>query len=204
MNRTDPRVIKTLHRIDESLLENLNHYDFPKITVEMLCNEAKINRSTFYKYYKDKYDLLNDYLNRTLKEFSEATEKTGFILATPYTIDSKEYLENFRNMIVYIYEHRHIYKTLWKSTLCRPVYQEMENCICNNILLTVQENLDDTIQITPYHELYSRLFASNLMTLVKWWLKNEPAITLSDVESVMKGNMKSSLFALVKSQENQE
>ena len=67
MNRTDPRVIKTLHRIDESLLENLNHYDFPKITVEMLCNEAKINRSTFYKYYKDKYDLLNDYLNRPFR-----------------------------------------------------------------------------------------------------------------------------------------
>ena len=200
MNRMDPRVIKTLHRIDESLLENLNHHDFPKITVEMLCNEAKINRSTFYKYYKDKYDLLDNYLDRILSEFSEATEKTGFILATPYTIDSKEYMKNFRNMIGYIYDHRHTYKILWKSTLCRSVYQEMENSICRNILSTVQENLDGGIQITPYHELYSRLFASNLMTLVKWWLKNEPAITLSDVESVMEGNMKNSLFTSIMDQ----
>ncbi|WP_431091281.1 TetR/AcrR family transcriptional regulator [Paenibacillus sp. 8b26] len=30
---------------------------FTKITVTDIINEAKINRSTFYKYYKDKYDL---------------------------------------------------------------------------------------------------------------------------------------------------
>ena len=31
--------------------------DFSKITVQNLLNEALINRSTFYKHYKDKYDV---------------------------------------------------------------------------------------------------------------------------------------------------
>ena len=53
MNKTDPRVIKTLQHIDDSLLENLSRYNFRKITVEMLCRGAKINRSTFYKYSND-------------------------------------------------------------------------------------------------------------------------------------------------------
>ena len=44
MNKTNPRVIKTLHRIDEALLDNLKNHDFRKITVYTLCRSARINR----------------------------------------------------------------------------------------------------------------------------------------------------------------
>ena len=86
MSKTDPRIIKTLRHIDEALLECLKENEFRKITVDMLCRKALINRSTFYKYYADKYELLNNYLDRVLSEFSEAMATTDFILATPHTI----------------------------------------------------------------------------------------------------------------------
>lgn len=195
MNLEDPRVIKTLQHIDEALLENLDKYEFRKITVDMLCRVAMINRSTFYKYYRDKFELLDSFLNRTLEEFSTATVTTGYILASPYTISSADYIKNFRRTINYIHDHRTVYMILWKATIGRRIYQEMEDIICRNILNTIQGDPPGTREITPYHDLYARIFASNLMTLVRWWLTNEPAITEKDVESVMEGNMKNGLFA---------
>ncbi|MBP3872416.1 MAG: TetR/AcrR family transcriptional regulator [Lachnospiraceae bacterium] len=195
MSRTDPRVIKTLRNIDNALLDNLDSHEFRKITVDMLCRTAMINRSTFYKYYTDKYELLDSFLNRVLNEFSQATATTDFILASPHTITNQEYVDNFRNTIDYIYEHRQIYRVLWRSSIDRPIYQEMEDIICRNILNTIREDPSGPRQTTPYHDLYAKLFSSNLMTLVRWWLSNESLIKRSDVETIMYDNMKNGLFS---------
>ncbi|MBQ4176322.1 MAG: TetR/AcrR family transcriptional regulator [Lachnospiraceae bacterium] len=198
MSKTDPRIIKTLRHIDEALLECLKEHEFRKITVDMLCRKALINRSTFYKYYADKYELLNNYLDRVLSEFSRAMATTDFILATPNTIANQRYIDNFRRSIDHIYDHRGIYKVLWQASIDRPIYQEMEDIIRRNILGTISSNPAGDQQITPYHVLYAELFASNLMTLVRWWLANETSVTRADVETLMTSNMKNGLFSTFK------
>ena len=198
MSKTDPRIIKTLRHIDEALLECLKENEFRKITVDMLCRKALINRSTFYKYYADKYELLNNYLDRVLSEFSRAMATTDFILATPNTIANQRYIDNFRRSIDHIYDHRGIYKVLWQASIDRPIYQEMEDTIRRNILGTISSNPAGDQQITPYHVLYAELFASNLMTLVRWWLANETSVTRADVETLMTSNMKNGLFTTFK------
>ena len=139
MSKTDPRIIKTLRHIDEALLECLKENEFRKITVDMLCRKALINRSTFYKYYADKYELLNNYLDRVLSEFSEAMATTDFILATPHTIANQRYIDNFRRSIDHIHDHRDIYRVLWQASIDRRIYQEMEDIIRRNILDHPQE-----------------------------------------------------------------
>jgi AcrR family transcriptional regulator len=198
MSRTDPRVIKPLRNIDNALLDNLDSHEFRKITVDMLCRTAMINRSTFYKYYTDKYELLDSFLNRVLNEFSQATATTDFILASPHTITNQEYVDNFRNTIDYIYEHRQIYRVLWRSSIDRPIYQEMEDIIRRNILGTIRRNSAKDQPITPYHDLYAELFASNLMTLVRWWLANDTTVSREEVEALMNSNMKNGLFSTFK------
>ncbi len=198
MNKTDPRIIKTLQHIDNALLENLKEHEFRKITVDMICRSALINRSTFYKYYADKYELLDNYLSRVLNGFRKTTATTDFILASPYTIDDKIYIDNFRKTIDDIYKNREVYKILWNASIDRAVYEEMEDIISENILRTVREDSSSAEKITPYHELYASLFASNLMTLVRWWLSNENTVTRKDVETLMNGNMKNGLFSTFK------
>jgi len=198
MSKTDPRIIKTLRHIDEALLECLKEYEFRKITVDMLCRKALINRSTFYKYYTDKYELLNRYLDRILNEFREAMVTTDFILATPNTIADQRYIDNFRKSIDYIYDHRQIYRILWDASIDRPIYQEMKDIIRLNILGTIQNNPSGDHEVTPYHDLYAELFASNLMTLVRWWLANESSVSRADIEALMNSNMKNGLFSTFK------
>ncbi|MGN1094572.1 MAG: TetR/AcrR family transcriptional regulator [Candidatus Neoclostridium sp.] len=60
MNKTDARILKTRRDLRAALVKLLQEKDFDKITVSDVCAEAMVNRMTFYKHYKDKYDLLNE------------------------------------------------------------------------------------------------------------------------------------------------
>ena len=90
MAKEDLRVIKTLESIDMALLESLKKTPFNKITVGMLCTKARINRTTFYKHYRDKFDLLDDYIARTMEEFRRENDVV-FVDADPDTINEDKY-----------------------------------------------------------------------------------------------------------------
>ena len=53
----DLRAQKTQKSIAEAFYRLRAHKPLEKITVRELCREAPVNRSTFYAYYKDVYDL---------------------------------------------------------------------------------------------------------------------------------------------------
>ncbi len=65
--KEDLRVIKTRKALHEAILRLITKNDINKITIKEICDEALVNRMTFYKYYEDKYHLLNDVLQSCLK-----------------------------------------------------------------------------------------------------------------------------------------
>ena len=54
----DVRVKLTNLMIREAFFSILKQKPLSKVTVKEICTAAGVNRSTFYKYYKDTYDLL--------------------------------------------------------------------------------------------------------------------------------------------------
>lgn len=59
MNKiTDIRVTKTNIAIRKAFIEIMEEEGFSKLNVKKIIDRAKINRSTFYAHYMDKYDLL--------------------------------------------------------------------------------------------------------------------------------------------------
>lgn len=54
----DKRILKTKKKLTNTLLDLLKTKKIKDITVLELCKEANINRTTFYKYYKDIDDLV--------------------------------------------------------------------------------------------------------------------------------------------------
>lgn len=56
--KTDRRVKYTKMVIEDSFIELLKTNPINKITVKAVCALADVNRSTFYKHYKDVYDVL--------------------------------------------------------------------------------------------------------------------------------------------------
>lgn len=193
MNRVDPRIIRTKNQIDRALLTALSRCSFQKITVDMICEEAMINRSTFYKYYRDKYDLLENYLSRILEEFKNRT-LVGFILASPDDVGDSAYKDSFEQFARFLYQNRHTYLILWNAVMERRIYEEM--------ILMIKDKIVDLLYATYpalksrdlYTGLYAYMFASDAMTLIRWWFTNEGSVTLQDVMRIMTKNMAEGTF----------
>lgn len=198
MNQKDPRVVRTLAQISNAVLANLERYPFRDITLIMICQEAKINKTTFYKHYRDKYDCLNQYLDAQMASFRRQLN-AAFLMASPDTIDSPVYQEIFARLLRYIYAHRREYLVLWNAKIDRQIYDEMGDSIYNTLMQQIQISHAFDAQPRIHLELYARLFASHTMSLLHWWFSHQDEVTMDDVLRLMTDNMKDGFFKAFKS-----
>jgi AcrR family transcriptional regulator len=55
-------------RLKDAVIRLLNQKHFERITVTEICREARISRVTFYTWYDDKYELLDNYFKDMLND----------------------------------------------------------------------------------------------------------------------------------------
>lgn len=80
--KEDRRITMTKRMLKDALIEILQEKDIYHVSVRELCDKADVNRTTFYKYYGNQFELLTDmerdmldYLAQTVKKNEEDTEK---------------------------------------------------------------------------------------------------------------------------------
>jgi AcrR family transcriptional regulator len=78
-DRDDRRVRYTKMVLKESLIGLLKQKTIDKITVTELCETADLNRSTFYAYFSDPFDLLHQIERELLHDLSIYIGDTKFI-----------------------------------------------------------------------------------------------------------------------------
>ena len=155
------------------------------------CENAEADRSgsTFYKYYTSKYNLMERYLDRTLERFRQQVD-VAFVNAAPETIQDLVYQKNFEAALHHLCAHKAEYTLLWSIPLDKNVFGRMVDAVHDAIL----EKLPDPYRSNPYADLYARLFASDMMTLVRWWFQHEDSVTARNVQDLMRRNMKQGMF----------
>ena len=67
----DLRVQKTIDAIQKAFEEMICEMDYDKITVKELCERARINKKTFYRYYNVLDDLLAELQGIMTQEYLE-------------------------------------------------------------------------------------------------------------------------------------
>lgn len=67
MKKENQRIKLTKKMLKDSLISMLEKESIHKISIRELCEHAEINRSTFYKYYGNQYELLEDMENELLQ-----------------------------------------------------------------------------------------------------------------------------------------
>ncbi len=123
----DLRVIKTKKSIEESLLELMSTKSFESIKVSEICEKALINRSTFYTYYQDKYDLLMNIINEiknNLNINNKIKDKNYYLEVISKILD---HIENKKNLYSKILEHNQ------NSFIIDILYNVLDNNINNTI-----------------------------------------------------------------------
>ncbi len=68
--KMDRRIQRTYEQLTNVLPKLLLCKDWGQITVQELCDEAMIRRTTFYQHFQDKHDFMRWRMRERLKEFS--------------------------------------------------------------------------------------------------------------------------------------
>lgn len=78
----DMRIQKTYIALTNALIEMMEETSFEDIRVKDLCERAMIRKSTFYKHFADKYELLTFVVNETMRQtdikFAKKPEESSF------------------------------------------------------------------------------------------------------------------------------
>lgn len=99
--------------LKEALLKLMQKEDIRRITVAELCETAQINRTTFYKYYENTYDLLEetekDFFDELKKSFDEGnlSEKDMLTGTIAYIDRNRDKMKILLNALSYdsFYDH---------------------------------------------------------------------------------------------------
>ena len=67
----DLRVAKTMKKLRNALFHLLSSRTLDEISVKMLCQEASVNRSTFYAYFQSISELLDYFDEQYIKKFCQ-------------------------------------------------------------------------------------------------------------------------------------
>lgn len=90
----------TKNAIRESFLKLLAQRSFDKITVKSIVEDCGLTRNTFYYYYEDTYDILDDILSQEITRYSEMMASgtpVGHILD-----EFCDYAENNQNLVNHV------------------------------------------------------------------------------------------------------
>lgn len=118
----------TKKAIIRTFLELLNEHSLDKITVKDIVESCGINRNTFYYYYKDIYDLIEDIfrieiqsVRDNMEEGSSFYEELRFgvnlilenksAFAHLYYSKSREFIEKYLNDVAGVFLQKYVEKT---------------------------------------------------------------------------------------------
>ena len=122
--KTDLRVVKTLDAIRTHFEQLVCECGYDKLTVARLCESARINKKTFYRYY----DSLDDLLAQVQHEFAnEYVELTGHLKIPG---DAGEITRRF---ILYSCETG-AKSPFYEAVTCSTAFNDIRNSMIDSVL----------------------------------------------------------------------
>lgn len=163
----DLRVRRTQKLLWEALIALLEHQDFEAISVKDICDRAMIHRTTFYKHYEDKYDLL-------LKGMSEIY--AALVAGSGYSIDlmsAEEAPPIFIEFFTHVEKNRHFYHAM----LCGDGVSKVQSLLRTHLVELCESQLHKAARrhatpIVPI-PLLAQFCAGTLISTTTWWLEND-------------------------------
>ncbi len=156
-DKENQRVRLTKQLLKASLMELMKEKTIGKIHVKEICENAEINRSTFYVYYPDPYALLDEIQNELVAHVREHLDK----------IDSASGNENYLEALMeYIRDHADIFRTL----LCRQENILFQSSFVEASLSNLRKSVPLKESETVNEYIYAYLI-TGCLSMVKRWIE---------------------------------
>ena len=128
MNNNDRRVKRTKKALYEALLTLLDQKSINEITVTELTNLADVNRATFYFYYTDLIDMLQQIQNEAYEEFTAVIQK-----ATIEVSSIEGFTEYAERVFTYCKENEHLIRFIVNNDINNRLYSYIRQLMLTNI-----------------------------------------------------------------------
>ena len=123
--KMDIRVIKTKKAIHEGVLQLLSEKPIDDISITELAQVAQINRKTFYNYYQNPYQVLDELENDLVEEFVNAVNASDW--DEWYNGHEFDFHKIFSCITRSVQENRETYRYLLKIGKTSDIMIKIEN-----------------------------------------------------------------------------
>ncbi len=174
--KTDARVRYTRKVITDSFVKLLLTKPIKRITVTEICEEAEINRATFYKHYKDPYDLYDQLQEQIFLEYKEMIDS--------FLVEGVE--DSFRQMLSVMKIVNERYGTIF--------HQQGEDTLMHRLSQYSFEHFSKTIIQANSHTLTEEegnlcycYVSGGTASVIDYWMSNGAKQSIDEIVQVIMG-----------------
>lgn len=183
--KTDRRVRKTKKLLLHALTTLMSQKKINKITVKELTDLADVNRGTFYLYYKDIFDMVDQVETDLFESFSKAFYE--------YSTTTKSYqgmLSFFTFVFEFIEENTEICRILLGPDGDYHFIEKFKNTIKQH-----QPSIDDTISVSKLH-YYRPYVISGSIGIIQQWIDDGMKVPAKEMAVFLLGVVTTGLDSL--------
>lgn len=179
-NQKDSRVIKTRKALSDAMLFCLKEKRFEDISVQYICQCAKVNRATFYTHFADKYNLFAYTAREVYQKFPSYRN-----LGAENINQRKVCLRLVEDLVNFFVEQEEIIRSMQDSDLTVLMF----NIIATEIQKDLEELLGKEIQaVTDFSpELVISFQIRGTLGTCMWWLSTGMPISKEDLIRQLRG-----------------
>ncbi len=126
LNNTDRRVKRTKKVLRDALISLLEKKPINEISVTELTSLADVNRATFYFYYTDLLDMLQQIQNESYLAFKEIISESN-----PSITTIEDFTDYAERLLTYCKEQESLVKFIIKNDT--NIYKQIQSLMFNNI-----------------------------------------------------------------------
>lgn len=193
----DLRVQKTRENIQQQFLKLLKEYPFQDITVKQLILECRINRSTFYRNYEDKYDLIQQITQEMLDKFSRSLRPEFVTLPE---LDEHRLRPYFSPMLDFFQEARPALLVLTARQLPIDILGDMHRTFSSRLLEQLEKHYclkGINFSAAAY---FSRIISSNILTAIQWMHEESPGMSREEMLRLISTTVTMGIFSSMEQQ----
>ncbi len=158
--KTDRRVKYTKMVIKQSFIKLLKQKTISKISIKEICEDADINRATFYAHYKNQYDLLNQIENETINDITQYLSSYDFKSKKDVPIAAIE------KVLEYIKKNSELFDLLLNSNGDTNFQQEIIEIVGKQYFIPAKE--DNFLKKEESEYVFHFLASGSICTIQKW------------------------------------
>ncbi|MBN2005471.1 MAG: TetR/AcrR family transcriptional regulator [Anaerolineae bacterium] len=176
--KDDLRIKRTHKLIRNALIELIAEKGFAAITIGDIASRAMINRSTFYRHYEDKYDLVT----RIFKDaIDQMVVEIGPPLENPIAIDLVDPPKGWERFFEHLAGHAQMYQAMLGPNGSPWFAFEMRNYLANIVRQRIQALGEKGNPGSIPEEVITAFIANCCLGVMVWWLESGKAVSPTQI-----------------------